>query len=730
MDTQVRTPQVVFTLPQRLVVPLFQRPYVWDVDKQWTPLWKDVTRVAARLCNQPGELPQPHFLGAVVFQQVSKPIGVLQERTIIDGQQRLTTLQLLLDAVHAELESVGATAPAARLEALVTNAAAFCSRPEDRFKVWPTNRDRASFNAVMSAAPPIDYHALDTRSLLVQAHRFFAESARAWLRSSGEGSVPARADALERAVSQLLQMVVIDLGVDEDAQEIFEALNDRGTALTAADLVKNFVFQRLSDEGADVDVAHRDLWQEFETGFWETKVSLGREPYQRTSLFINQWLIAQTGEEVRAREVFSKFKEHVNSRAGTGMREVLERLNAAAVVYRSFVEAAQQTSGELDRQSLFAYRTSVLESESIKPLVLHLADPSRPAVPAAQYAKALDVVESWLVRRMLLRLTSSSYTQVVAALIAQLMKSDRSHAGDVCEMFLREQTAYNWYWPDDDELRRALPQLEVYRRLSRGRLRMVLEGLEDGLRGYIGQRNGWGGQRVVRGQYAIEHVMPQKWEAHWPLPSGHDDERAALVHTVGNLTLLTQSLNSKVSNGPWSGDSGKRARLEEHDILLLNRDLLRVADDVWDESTIRDRGDRLTKLLVRVWSVPEGHRSHVAAGSDVAHPRAQLSDLVAAELLSPGAVLHAKPAKAHGVTAVVMPDGTLEVDGISYSTPSGAAKAVLGRSANGWSFWLVDPQTRLDLGDVAGEHYAMLGEPAPDELADEDDAAADGEAES
>ena len=113
-------------------------------------------------CNRPSDKHHPHFLGAVVLQQVQKQTGQMQERTIIDGQQRLTTLQLLLDALHAELLSVKALPPAMRIEPLVTNAEPFCSRPEDRFKVWPTNRDRPAFNAVMGAKPPIDYAALVT----------------------------------------------------------------------------------------------------------------------------------------------------------------------------------------------------------------------------------------------------------------------------------------------------------------------------------------------------------------------------------------------------------------------------------------------------------------------------------------------------------------------------------------------------------------------------------------
>src|SRR5207248_2515880 len=98
METQVRTPQMVFMQPQRLVVPLFQRPYVWSEESQWEPLWEDLIRVAERIEKRPSDRPHPHFLGAVVLQQMSKQTGQLQERMIIDGQQRLTTLQLLLDA--------------------------------------------------------------------------------------------------------------------------------------------------------------------------------------------------------------------------------------------------------------------------------------------------------------------------------------------------------------------------------------------------------------------------------------------------------------------------------------------------------------------------------------------------------------------------------------------------------------------------------------------------------
>ena len=111
---------------------------------------------------------------------------------------------------------------------------------------------------------------------MVEAHRFFSEKAREWLALSGENAVGARAAAIETIVRELLQIVVIDLTVDENAQEIFETLNARGAQLTAADLIKNLIFQRLLETGTNVEDAYQRNWKDFETGFWETEISVGR----------------------------------------------------------------------------------------------------------------------------------------------------------------------------------------------------------------------------------------------------------------------------------------------------------------------------------------------------------------------------------------------------------------------------------------------------------------------
>lgn len=217
-------------------MPLFQQPYVWNEELQWEPLWCDIERVSNTLLKSPNEA-TPHFIGAIVIQMQTTKVGDIPEYAVIDGQQRLTTLQILLDALHAQCVQVQALAPAARLEELVENKSAYCKHSDDRYKVWATNRDRPAFNEVMSAPSPVDYDGLEhNQERLVHAHRFFFEQSAEYIQVEGEGRLQDRANALERAVRELLQMVVIELNADENAQEIFEVQQGRDDCVMTSGL--------------------------------------------------------------------------------------------------------------------------------------------------------------------------------------------------------------------------------------------------------------------------------------------------------------------------------------------------------------------------------------------------------------------------------------------------------------------------------------------------------------
>jgi hypothetical protein len=228
---------------------------------------------------------------------------------------------------------------------------------------------------------------------------------------------------------------------------------------------------------------------------------------------------------------------------------------------------------------------------------------------------------------------------------------------------------------------------------------MILEAIEDYRRGWKGNEEGLGGERVTRGRYAIEHIMPRKWQAHWPPSPGTSSEsgREQLIHTLGNLTLLTSRLNAKVSNGPWSV---KRVALKDHDVLKLNMDLLDVAGSAWSEDDIRARTERLVDIVIKIWPVPEGHRSSFATGIDRPRRRIEVSDLISSGLLDVGATLYARRKRQSHRTATVLADGRIDVDGVAYASPSAAAGAISGGSENGWWFFLVSPDSRRSLTDV------------------------------
>lgn len=707
MLTEVKTPREVFYQPQRLMVPLFQRPYVWSKEGQWESLWGDVMRLADRR-SKLQSIP-PHFLGAVVLQQQSGPIGALPVRTIIDGQQRLTTMQLLLDATYEQVRHLGYEAIARQVQDLVENPAHFTSAHEDRFKVWPTNRDRVAFNEVMSAQAPVDHNRLEsTTSRMVLAHKYFSQSIGEWLQ--GE-NVERKANGLVEAVSSLLQLVVIQLQPDEDAQEIFETLNARGTPLTAADLIKNFVFQRLNVTAEEAERAYHQYWEAFETPFWETEVSVGRVNYSRSSLFLNQWLISQSLKDVPAKEVFAQFKRHITD-LDEPIEALLPKIRESAKFYRSITERASNSTSILSRLELFIYRTSTLESEVVKPFVLWLYDPNRTPIPDDQRNMALASVESWLVRRICVRASTKNHNRVLVDLLNTLARHPRDTAGDATEAFLRSQTGPNDYWPGDEEVRRELATLPIYKRFRRGRLRMLLEGIEDYRRGWLSGRR-LHEQPVVRGTTTIEHILPQEWSTNWPISSdsGRVTKRDDIVQTLGNLTLVTQALNSKVSNGPWKGPNGKYHELKRHTSLLITREVVDLGQDEWAEEFIEERTDRMVEEVLAIWPVPSGHMGKVSTTNARPTTRVEVADLVNIGFLVPGQTLFARVQRHRGRTCQVSEDGSLYVGETRYESLSAAAKGITGsQSEAGWWFWIVDMESERSVSDLRQEYLEALDE--------------------
>jgi hypothetical protein len=539
----------------------------------------------------------------------------------------------------------------------------------------------------MTAEPPVDHSDLKHHgSRIVQAHEYFTTAVTQWLGNAGTGEFEVKAKELTRVLLDDLQLVTIELKASENSQEIFETLNARGTPLTAADLVRNFVFQRLEAEGGDTKKVYREDWP-FETKFWTKEVSVGRYLVSRSSLFFNQWLGSRTGEEISPQSTFTRFKSYVELESGYKMVDLLAVIKEQARRYEAWTEASLKPDGDLNAVEAAFYRMSAAGVELLKPLLLWLHEPGRD-LPQNVIDGVIGVAESWVVRRQLLRLTSADLGRIVAEVIQAHSTAPASELLSRVTRHLANLNVTSTYWPGDDEIRTHLLSESAYRRYPRARLRMFLEAIENHYRATTDQ------QQVTRSTLAIEHILPQKWQDSWPTEGAENGaERQARVHRVGNLTLLTAPLNSKISNGPWLA---KRAALLKHNTInLTGRVIIATELGTWGENLIDERTSELIDVLLKVWPVPAGHKGQVVDPQAKAEDWVQLKHLIQAGLLVPGDKLVATHNAFKGVEAVVTADGSIELNGSKFGSPSAAGRSLRQKATNGWYFWAVADGRRL-----------------------------------
>lgn len=589
MQTSICPPKGLFEQTVRYEIPPFQRSYVWEQEAQWEPLWQDVERLAQSIVD--GGDAGVHFMGAIVLQQIPVRTGQIERRKVVDGQQRLTTLQLLIDSVRAVLDEQGYSHPAERLRDLVANRKAHRADDEDyAFKVWPTVADRAAFKYAISGKQSTE---TDSTSPIVKAHEYFRCQAEQWLRQFKDKTEDKRhdaADSLDAAVRDRLQLVIIDLGNADNPHVIFETLNARGTPLRQSDMIKNMVLHKAirRDSGNEATEEASRLWPFDRDRWWRKAVGRGLQRRPRIDVFLNHWLTLRRGAETKPYAEFDEFRRYAS---GKGIRKVAKDLRKTGRTYHQ-VEDFER----LDIKR-FVQRRDVMGVGVVTPLLLWLLDAG---LSAEKLADSLRAIESFLVRRVVCRKHARSYGGLFVELIARLRKAPPDHGPTVITSFLAEQTTESSIWPSDDDLLGSFLTEPLYDNITLGRLRMVLEGTEEGLLSRSKSESD-----EVPSKLHVEHIMPQAWRRKWPPPNDPDyngeDDRDRLIHTIGNLTLVTGPLNSSLSDVPWSR---KREALQEHSVLHLNKWLVNNGPDEWDEAAIKKRAVWLHEQAVKVWPRP------------------------------------------------------------------------------------------------------------------------------
>jgi hypothetical protein len=337
-----------------------------------------------------------------------------------------------------------------------------------------------------------------------------------------------------------------------------------------------------------------------------------------------------------------------------------------------------------------------MDTETVKPVLIHLLDPALPEVPISEIEKALSAIESWLVRRAVIRATSKNFNKMFPQLVGELIANQRATAGTYIETFLRQQTADSLYWPDDSTVRKHLTSSGIYSTLTRSRLRMILEGIEDEIRNPANERVATQQQWCERGSLQVEHVMPTSWKANWPLSDGEtEDARKERINRIGNLTLLTPTKNAAVSNGPWFGENPKkhkRALLGTNTTFLMNLALVaETGVNGWTIKQIDARCETMTDKFLSVWPAPLGHSVNPQTDNRIKTDiNASVDKLLSSGLLEVGTILELRKGKSAGKTAQVLESGHLRLeDGSLHETPGAAVLHIRKRkrSANGWVEW-------------------------------------------
>lgn len=617
MDAKTYPLQEILKPERRYIIPTFQRDYEWTKDGQWQLLFEDLASVTDRLVTsrriaatagtmaaaEERKVP-PHFLGAIVCDNLPFSTGGIALRAVIDGQQRLTTVQLLVRGILDVLIERKSDR-VKTMHRMLRNPEDVVHSPEEIHKLWPRRRDREVWPIAMSdTAPP--YQPGD--HLYLQAREFFAAATRAATVDDQGQPEEERLNTLVDALMGLFKLVVIDLDENDDAQVIFEVLNGRQTPLSAIDLVKNLLFLRGELSNEDVEKLYDKYWAGFDDNWWKHTVGTGHAQRGRRDVLLSVWLTAVTGAESSVGHLYREVRSYLDSekpKTEAVLQDLHDYASAYQAIYGRLPVETPVMRAAYDRLDTLGILTAV-------PLLAWLRTVPEEQLADDNHLRAVRAVESWSIRRMLMGWQTRGYGPHFVRVLRDA--KDAAQGGhDIANAVIASLTSGTLHWPTDEHLTTAFVEQRYYGWIGQPRLRMVFGAIDSRMR----QDNPMAEPGTFDyDSLQIEHVMPQSWQEHWPLEASGDpttaldDDPAVLaarnmrtqtVDRIGNLTLVTSTFNQSMSNLSWDV---KRPELLGQSSLQLNKPIASSA--TWNENAIKERGEALALFAARLWASPAG----------------------------------------------------------------------------------------------------------------------------
>ena len=542
----------------QFVIPIYQRTYSWT-ERECRQLWDDIVRTGSN------DAISAHFIGSIVYiekglYQVSSQSPLL----VIDGQQRLTTVTLILEALARQLgdsEPIdGFSAKKLRSYFLLNTL----EEGERGFKLLLTQTDKASLLAlVQQKAQPTNHSLRVTKNFA-----FFEEQVK---------NLGADLSVLCHGLAKL---VVVDIALSRDQdnpQLIFESMNSTGRALSQADLIRNFILMGL--EPAHQTRLYEDHWRPMEVGF-------GQEAYgSHFDSFMRHYLTLKTGEIPNVRAVYEAFKSHARTPDidAAGVDALVADIHAFAGYY-----CAMALGKEADTKLAEAFRDlRELKVDVAYPFLLELYDDfANGRLDNTDFEAAVRVVEAYVFRRAVCAIPTNSLNKTFAT-FGRALRKDRYL--ESVQAHLLTLPSYRRF-PGDEEFKREFIVRDLYNFPRRS---YWLRRLEN-----HGRK-----ERVPVDEYTIEHILPQNenLSAKWREELGPEWRRVqeSWLHTLGNLTLT--GYNAEYSDRPFPEKRDMKGGFRESP-LKLNEGLSGL--DKWDEAAIKNRSERLAAMATGVWAVP------------------------------------------------------------------------------------------------------------------------------
>lgn len=550
-------------------IPLFQRPYSWS-KKEWKVLWEDIMEIYH-------ENEDNHFLGPIVTQAVPGTPDGISPFLLIDGQQRLTTLSVLLAALREHLKEDDSESAEELQELYLINR---YKKGDAHYKILPTQADQEVYKKVVKGLIN------ESTSLIDEAFKFFCNQLKNGDIEEDNASIDLA--KFKNVVLEKLTLVSITLDDRDNPYIIFESLNHKGAPLTQADLVRNYFFMKLTDK-EQREEAYEKIWLPLQEQF---KVNADADQYLKelTRAF---WCYLRTeGGNISQDKTYQTLKGRLDKKKNPD--EVLSALKEFSQFAKYYIRICfpEKTEPNALLQRGFK-RLKILELKNCHPLLLNLyRDYEENKLSLKEFEQALRHVESYYVRRIVADLTSVQMNKVFNELYQKANELLHSQNLSDFASALREQlrslpsTSKSYVWPDDDEFRRSIIENTV--KIDRSRVKLLLGSLAEPLTKF----------QVKTDDLTLEHIMPQKLTGEWRtlLGANADEVHKRWLNTLGNLTLTPHSYNSEMSNNAFSE---KLSYLRTSALTLDNQYFKNV--ETWNPEEIQRRAEYLADIAVKVW---------------------------------------------------------------------------------------------------------------------------------